>query len=147
MVMIANKKSKSQMASDLTLFLGSNAAVFTDWLHSTLAWLQASNEIGKVPMEALQSAVVEAISDSNCSAPKDSKECGRLKSMAPKNGGDKPLASTRGMRPTKSPSNKAITRDEDVLDMYPEIRGGEPFHFLFLSLSVFLSNDLFKNQN
>lgn len=31
MVMLANKRSKSQMAEDLTLFLGENTSTFTEW--------------------------------------------------------------------------------------------------------------------
>ena len=31
MVMLANKRSKEQMAEDLILFLGTNTGLFTDW--------------------------------------------------------------------------------------------------------------------
>lgn len=40
MVMVANKRSRSQMNSDLGLFLASNTVVFTEWLHSLLEKLQ-----------------------------------------------------------------------------------------------------------
>jgi len=43
MVMVANKKSKSQMAGDLSLFLGKNTDAFTTWLQSLLVKLQAIN--------------------------------------------------------------------------------------------------------
>ncbi|KAK2707053.1 hypothetical protein QYM36_014917 [Artemia franciscana] len=36
MVMIANKRTKSQMDSDLSLFLGSHSDQFTSWLHQVL---------------------------------------------------------------------------------------------------------------
>ncbi|GFR87552.1 zinc finger CCCH domain-containing protein 14 [Elysia marginata] len=40
MVMVANKKNKSQMKSDLSLFLGANTDTFTSWLHGLLGKLQ-----------------------------------------------------------------------------------------------------------
>ena len=43
MVMVANKKSRAQMAGDLSLFLGANTDTFTGWLHSLLVKLQAIN--------------------------------------------------------------------------------------------------------
>lgn len=42
MVMIANKKSKEQMKSDLELFLGEYCSSFCDWLHQVLDHLQRS---------------------------------------------------------------------------------------------------------
>ncbi|XP_038074984.1 zinc finger CCCH domain-containing protein 14-like isoform X2 [Patiria miniata] len=36
MVMVANKKSQTQMTDDLSLFLGNNTVTFTSWLHSIL---------------------------------------------------------------------------------------------------------------
>lgn len=41
MVMIANRRSKSQMTSELSLFLGSHTDKFTDWLHVVLEKLEA----------------------------------------------------------------------------------------------------------
>ncbi|XP_023931624.1 zinc finger CCCH domain-containing protein 14-like [Lingula anatina] len=41
MVMVANKKTKEQMADDLSLFLGNNTEKFTSWLHSLLTKLKA----------------------------------------------------------------------------------------------------------
>lgn len=40
MVMVANKRSQSQMEDDLQLFLGSSTVVFTTWLHQVLQKLQ-----------------------------------------------------------------------------------------------------------
>lgn len=40
MIMVANKRSKSQMIEDLKLFLGSNTEVFVIWLHQVLEKLQ-----------------------------------------------------------------------------------------------------------
>ena len=40
MVMVANKKNKSQMKADLSLFLGTNTDTFTSWLHGLLGKLQ-----------------------------------------------------------------------------------------------------------
>ncbi|XP_022242228.1 zinc finger CCCH domain-containing protein 14-like isoform X2 [Limulus polyphemus] len=40
MVMVANKKTKSQMTEDLSLFLGTNTESFTSWLHGVLEHLQ-----------------------------------------------------------------------------------------------------------
>ena len=40
MVMVANKKTESQMQEDLTLFLNEKATSFSQWLHSVLAKLQ-----------------------------------------------------------------------------------------------------------
>ncbi|XP_046645114.1 zinc finger CCCH domain-containing protein 14-like [Daphnia pulicaria] len=52
MVMIANRRSKSQMTSELSLFLGSHTDKFTDWLHIVLEKLEAfvggSNATDKV---------------------------------------------------------------------------------------------------
>lgn len=39
--MIANRRSKAQMKSELSLFLGSSTDNFTDWLHSVLERLEA----------------------------------------------------------------------------------------------------------
>lgn len=41
MVMVANKKSQSQMTEDLGLFLGTNTEKFTLWLHGLIAKLQS----------------------------------------------------------------------------------------------------------
>lgn len=50
--MIANRRSKSQMTSELSLFLGSHTDKFTDWLHIVLEKLEAfvggSNATDKV---------------------------------------------------------------------------------------------------
>ncbi|CRL02088.1 CLUMA_CG015277, isoform A [Clunio marinus] len=40
MIMVANKRSKSQMLTDLNLFLGSNTEIFVNWLHQVLQKLQ-----------------------------------------------------------------------------------------------------------
>jgi len=40
-VMIANRRSKAQMNSELSLFLGNHTEKFTDWLHSVLERLEA----------------------------------------------------------------------------------------------------------
>lgn len=40
MVMVANKRTRSQMDEDLQLFLGSNTKIFTSWLHTVLQKLQ-----------------------------------------------------------------------------------------------------------
>lgn len=40
MIMVANKRSKSQMTEDLGLFLGDNTAEFVEWLHQVLQKLQ-----------------------------------------------------------------------------------------------------------
>lgn len=40
MIMVANKRSKSQMDSDLALFLNNNTKIFTTWLHTVLEKLQ-----------------------------------------------------------------------------------------------------------
>ena len=40
MIMVANKRSREQMEEDLQLFLGLNAAEFTNWLHQVLQKLQ-----------------------------------------------------------------------------------------------------------
>ncbi|KAK6633998.1 hypothetical protein RUM44_004605 [Polyplax serrata] len=40
MVMVANKRTKSQMDEDLQLFLTSNTKIFTSWLHTVLQKLQ-----------------------------------------------------------------------------------------------------------
>ncbi|PSN58231.1 hypothetical protein C0J52_00151 [Blattella germanica] len=40
MVMVANKRKREQMEDDLQLFLGSNTAEFTNWLHQVLQKLQ-----------------------------------------------------------------------------------------------------------
>lgn len=39
--MIANRRSKAQMKSELSLFLGNSTDSFTDWLHSVLERLEA----------------------------------------------------------------------------------------------------------
>lgn len=40
MVMVANKRSKSQMNEDLKLFLASRTETFVDWLHIVLKKLK-----------------------------------------------------------------------------------------------------------
>lgn len=40
MIMVANKRSKEQMTTDLSLFLGKNTDVFVNWLHQVLDKLQ-----------------------------------------------------------------------------------------------------------
>lgn len=40
MIMVANKRSKEQMTTDLSLFLGKNTDVFVGWLHQVLEKLQ-----------------------------------------------------------------------------------------------------------
>lgn len=40
MIMVANKRSKEQMTSDLSLFLGKNTDVFVNWLHQVLEKLE-----------------------------------------------------------------------------------------------------------
>lgn len=40
MVMVANKRTRSQMDEDLQLFLTSNTKTFTSWLHTVLQKLQ-----------------------------------------------------------------------------------------------------------
>lgn len=40
MVMVANKRSKSQMNEDLKLFLASKTETFVDWLHIVLKKLK-----------------------------------------------------------------------------------------------------------
>lgn len=40
MIMVANKRSKQQMISDLNLFLGSQTELFVTWLHEVLQKLQ-----------------------------------------------------------------------------------------------------------
>lgn len=40
MVMVANKRSKEQMNSELRLFLGKHTSLFTSWLHQVLQKLQ-----------------------------------------------------------------------------------------------------------
>lgn len=40
MIMVANKRSKSQMMDDLSLFLGKHTESFVNWLHQVLEKLQ-----------------------------------------------------------------------------------------------------------
>ena len=40
MIMVANKRTKSQMNADLNLFLGSQTDIFVTWLHEVLTKLQ-----------------------------------------------------------------------------------------------------------
>lgn len=40
MVMVANKRTRSQMDDDLQLFLGDNTELFVNWLHQVLKKLQ-----------------------------------------------------------------------------------------------------------
>lgn len=40
MVMVGNKRSKTQMENDLQLFLGANTVPFTSWLYQVLQKLQ-----------------------------------------------------------------------------------------------------------
>lgn len=40
MIMVANKRSKQQMISDLNLFLGNQTELFVTWLHEVLQKLQ-----------------------------------------------------------------------------------------------------------
>lgn len=40
MIMVANKRSKTQMTEDLSLFLGKHTENFVSWLHNVLERLQ-----------------------------------------------------------------------------------------------------------
>lgn len=40
MVMVANKRSRTQMEDDLQLFLGTKTEIFVHWLHQVLQKLQ-----------------------------------------------------------------------------------------------------------
>lgn len=40
MVMVANKRTRTQMEDDLQLFLGDNTELFVNWLHQVLKKLQ-----------------------------------------------------------------------------------------------------------
>lgn len=40
MIMVANKRSKDQMITDLSLFLGKNTDSFVSWLHQVLEKLE-----------------------------------------------------------------------------------------------------------
>ena len=99
MVMVANKKNKSQMKADLSLFLGGNTETFTSWLHGLL---------GK-----LQTITVESSKDKNDKS-KNSKEkkkdkvgTGSLKSKSD---------STKGKKVGKDKSRKRKSSRDGVED-------------------------------
>lgn len=56
MVMVANKKSQSQMSMDLNLFLGTNTDKFTSWLHGLLAKLQSLTSVSTLDKSGLPKA-------------------------------------------------------------------------------------------
>lgn len=50
LVMVANRRSKSQMCTDLSLFLGTHTESFTDWLHLVFQKLEAFATTTKEPI-------------------------------------------------------------------------------------------------
>lgn len=52
MIMVANKRSKQQMLTDLNLFLGSNTESFVNWLHQVLQKLQEVTLPGNLTSKA-----------------------------------------------------------------------------------------------
>ncbi|KAI9562100.1 hypothetical protein GHT06_013064 [Daphnia sinensis] len=64
MVMIANRRSKSQMTSELSLFLGSHTDKFTDWLHVVLEKLEAYVGSSNAPEKVKEAVPVVAKSGS-----------------------------------------------------------------------------------
>ena len=60
MVMVANKRKREQMEDDLQLFLGSNTAEFTNWLHQVLQKLQEVTVASLGELKHAQVYVIEA---------------------------------------------------------------------------------------
>jgi len=71
MVMIANKKTKDQMANDLNLFLGKNSLIFTDWIHGVLERLQSISQ--KSAKQKDTSGGAESIKEKKASSSKSEK--------------------------------------------------------------------------
>lgn len=75
MVMVANKKTKSQMADDLSLFLGNNTNKFTSWLHDVLERLQSvaaekkKKLDGRVKETSVRGTTVEKVISAKISRP------------------------------------------------------------------------------
>ncbi|XP_055854370.1 zinc finger CCCH domain-containing protein 14 [Episyrphus balteatus] len=70
MIMVANKRSKQQMISDLNLFLGSQTDLFVTWLHEVLQKLQEVT----LPAVALQKKRKTNQKDEAALSKKDKKE-------------------------------------------------------------------------
>lgn len=91
MIMVANKRSKSQMISDLNLFLGEHTDVFVIWLHEVLQKLQEvtlpSNVVAKGKRKPGENNEITPV---NKKDKKDRKKDKKQKKSADKNVLDNP---------------------------------------------------------
>ncbi|KAK7479764.1 hypothetical protein BaRGS_00028944 [Batillaria attramentaria] len=89
MVMVANKKSLTQMTDDLSLFLGTNTDKFTTWLHGLLVKLQSiTSDPISVPSKAEKSDKPSKSKDQSCASGKEAKAS--KSTSGPGDGGGKP---------------------------------------------------------
>ncbi|CAH0400211.1 unnamed protein product [Chilo suppressalis] len=72
MVMVANKRTRTQMEDDLQLFLGDNTNLFVNWLHQVLKKLQEVTVT--TPLKTIEHEVIKEKSSSKEKKSKDKKD-------------------------------------------------------------------------
>ncbi|EJW88022.1 hypothetical protein WUBG_01067 [Wuchereria bancrofti] len=93
MVMIANKKEKTQMKEDLLLFLGKNSEKFVEWLFDIFERLQSAT-------------VLNAVQESSDSKRKDNESSGHRRELENSNKREKEKAMDRKKKQESSSSKK-----------------------------------------
>lgn len=126
MVMVANKKTESQMTEDLSLFLGHNTDKFTSWLHGLLVKLQSlssdQQKIKEKPSQADPNQNKEEDGPTEKKSPSDKQQPKSNKSPAENNGKPKETKRTATKRKSsdlkekvgnKEPEKKEISKDKN----------------------------------
>ncbi|XP_065354829.1 zinc finger CCCH domain-containing protein 14 [Calliphora vicina] len=114
MIMVANKRSKQQMISDLNLFLDNQTELFVTWLHEVLQKLQevtlpAASASSK---KRKSSQKEDSVSAPNASgAKKDKKQAKKDKILPSK----KPKEGTSSTTPDKTSSSKVVSSITDLV--------------------------------
>uniref|UniRef100_A0A0R3RSR4 Zinc finger CCCH domain-containing protein 14 n=1 Tax=Elaeophora elaphi TaxID=1147741 RepID=A0A0R3RSR4_9BILA len=99
MVMIANKKEKTQMKEDLLLFLGKNSEKFVDWLFDIFERLQSAS-------------VPNAVQESSDSKRKDNESSGHRKELENLNKREKEKTMDKKKKQESSSSKSTIKEHE-----------------------------------
>ncbi|VDN90989.1 unnamed protein product [Brugia pahangi] len=99
MVMIANKKEKTQMKEDLLLFLGKNSEKFVDWLFDIFERLQSAT-------------VLNAVQESSDSKRKDNESSGHRRELENSNKREKEKAVDRKKKQESSSSRNTLKEHE-----------------------------------
>ncbi|XP_023308551.2 uncharacterized protein DDB_G0287625 [Lucilia cuprina] len=114
MIMVANKRSKQQMISDLNLFLGNQTELFVTWLHEVLQKLQeVTLPAASASSKKRKSSIKEDSSSvpSTTAAKKDKKQAKKDKVSTSK----KPKENTSSTTPEKTSTNKVVSSITDLV--------------------------------